>query len=85
MENKHLFIAKLKDKFRNTSKKAWIATGIIGGFVLLAIICLIVVIIIENGSLAVFFSKTWGWFLLGFFALVAIILTLLFWRAKKGK
>lgn len=85
MENKKIAWAKLKNKIKNTEKKVWVAFGVIGGFVLLALILIVVSIYTSGSSLGEFFSHNWGWFMLGVLVVIIIILSVVYYKVRKVK
>lgn len=85
MKNSKLILSKIKDKVKNTNKKTWITIGIIGGFVILAIVLIIVAMHINGYSLGEFIVKFSGWFIMGLLLTIVLILSIVFWKVKKGK
>ena len=85
MENKKVALAKLKNKIKKTDKKVWIGLAVIGSFIILAIALIIISMHVNGYSLAQFISSFWGWIVFVIVILLALILTIVFLKVRKGK
>lgn len=74
---------EIKAWFKSKSKKYWVLTGIIGAFIILALISSIVAMYMTGYTLISWFAK-FGWIVLIVLGIIAIIaLGLLFIKMRK--
>lgn len=74
---------EIKAWFKSKSKKYWVLTGIIGAFIILALISSVVAMYMTGYTLISWFAK-FGWIVLIVLGIIAIIaLGLLFIKMRK--